>query len=114
VKQIKELDGISAKERRAIFRKNRWNIFNHWQGWVGRLLFSFSLVLIILSRYWFPKEVSLLNRILILVAIGIIAFVIRHVCDLSVIAPYIREDIELMHNKNLIEPDDGNISEQGH
>ena len=112
VKQIRELEGISRKERRKLFRKNNLNIYNHWLGCLGYILYFLCIAFTISSNYWIPKEVSLLYRLFIIVSPGIIVLVIHRVCYLTSIAPYIRKDIELMHHKDL-EPDD-KISEPGH
>ncbi len=113
VKQIRELEGFTRKERRKLFNKNRLNMYNHWQGWMGYLLFVSLIAFTISSNYWLPKEVTLQYRLLILIPISIIVLAIHRVCYLSTVAPYIRKDIELMRNED-IKSNDINISEQGH
>jgi len=110
VKQIKGLDRLSRKERRALFNKNYSNIYNHWHGWLGNVLIGFFILLLAFNKLWLPQGVSRNYRILIFLAMFLIVVAIYRVFYLSTIAPYIRRDLELMSHKDL-QARDGKNSE---
>lgn len=101
-KQIEELDGISRKDRRVLFRDNHWKVFRHWQGWAGLIAYCTAMYLIIFSGNLTPEGTSWWYGLLLVSPLVLVLCLIYSICYYSTIAPYIRREIEFWRRKGFL------------
>jgi hypothetical protein len=100
--QIEELEDISRRDRRALFRQNHWKVFRHWQGWLGFFCYVVGIFLIASSRNLLPEGEPLWKAWLLISPAVIILFAIYVVTYYTTLAPYVRRDVAFWRSKGFL------------